>query len=111
MKVLLNALNNFRNRKSSLLHYLLFGLLMYFAFHAIAGNRGMIAYFKLHSTIDSFADEADTLKAERIELEHKVNLLKSSVDLDMLDEQARKVLGFSKEHENVFVVQQNKDIK
>lgn len=111
MKVLLNAINNLRNRKSSLLHYLLFGLLMYFVFHAIAGNRGMIAYFKLNSTIESLGNEASVLKAERIELEHKVNLLKSSVDLDMLDEQARKVLGFSKEDESVFVVQQDKDIK
>ncbi len=111
MKILSNAIYSFKNRKYSLLHCLLFVLLMYFIFHAIAGNRGMLAYLRLHNNIESIAKEADTLKAERIELEHKVNLLKSSIDLDMLDEQARKVLGLAKEGENVFVVQPNKDIK
>lgn len=84
---------------------------MYFIFHAIAGNRGVIAYLRLNDNIESIVKEADALKTERIELEHKVNLLKSSIDLDMLDEQARKVLGLAKEEENVFVVQPNKDIK
>lgn len=79
-------------------------VLLYFIFHTIAGNRGVIAYFKLNQKIEKSNVELDILKAERIDLEHKVKLLKSPIDRDMLDEQARKVLGVAKPNERVFVV-------
>ncbi len=83
---------------------LLLLILIYFIFHALAGNRGIIAYFKLNQQIEKLTTELDSLRAERIELEHKVKLLKSPLDKDMLDEQARKVLGVSKPNEKVFIV-------
>ena len=83
---------------------LLLALLTYFVFHAIAGNRGIVAYFKLNQKLSKTSVELDNLRSERIDLEHKVRLLKPPIDLDMLDEQARRVLGIAKTNEKVFVV-------
>ncbi len=97
-------LHNIISDRRLALHALILLILVYFIFHAIAGNRGIIAYFKLNQQIGKKSEELDNLKAERINLEHKVKLLKSPMDKDMLDEQARKVLGVAKQNEKVFVV-------
>lgn len=87
----------------------MFCVLIYFIFHTIAGNRGIIAYFKINQKIEKSNNDLNILKAERIDLEHKVNLLKSPIDRDMLDEQARKVFGVAKPTEKVFVVSKPDD--
>lgn len=90
--------------KKFLLHYLLIGVFIYFVFHLVYGNRGIVAYFKLHQQIDNTTEELDILRAERLELEHKVSSLRTeSLDRDMLDEEARKSLGLATDKEKVFV--------
>ena len=94
--------------KKLLLHYALFGVFLYFVFHVIYGNRGILAYFKLHTKIDHATQELDVVRAERLDLEHKVNSLKTeSLDRDMLDEEARRGLGLASEKEKVFVPDTN----
>ena len=97
-------LRNILSDKKIAFNTLLLLILIYFIFHALAGNRGIIAYFKLNQQIEKLTTELDSLRAERIALEHKVNLLKSPLDKDMLDEQARKILGVSKPNEKIFIV-------
>jgi cell division protein FtsB len=97
-------LRNILSDKKIAFNALLLLILIYFIFHALAGNRGIIAYFKLNQQIEKLTTELDNLRAERIALEHKVNLLKSPLDKDMLDEQARKILGVSKPNEKIFIV-------
>ena len=90
--------------KKLLLHYALVGVFFYFVFHVVYGNRGILTYFKLHKKIDNATEELDVLRSERLELEHKVNSLKTeSLDRDMLDEEARRSLGLANEKEKVFV--------
>ena len=94
--------------KKLLLHYALVGVFLYFVFHVIYGNRGILAYFKLHTKIDQATQELDVMRAERLVLEHKVNSLKTeSLDRDMLDEEARRGLGLAGEKEKVFVPEEN----
>lgn len=101
---MIKLLRNVMSDRRLALHALILLILLYFIFHAIAGNRGIIAYFRLNQQIEKKSEELDNLKAERINLEHKVKLLKSPMDKDMLDEQARKVLGVARQNEKVFVV-------
>jgi cell division protein FtsB len=96
------------SKKKITIHVLLLVLLIYFVFHAVVGNRGILAYFKLNQKLEKSSTELDHLRAERIELEHKVRLLKPPVDLDMLDEQARRVLGVARPSEKVFIVEDRK---
>jgi len=93
--------------KKLLLHYVLLAVFLYFVFHVLYGNRGILAYFKLHTKIEHATQELDIVRAERLELEHKVNSLKTeSLDRDMLDEEARRGLGLALDKEKVFVPQE-----
>jgi cell division protein FtsB len=81
-------------------------LLTYFVFHALYGDRGVIAYFKLNQRIEKSLSELEFARLERLELEHKVNLLRpQSLDADALDELARKTLGVSNPNEQVFGIE------
>lgn len=76
-------------------------LLVYFVFHTIYGNRGLLAYFKVNQKLDKSYEELKTLRSERIEHEHKVKLLKEG-DKDLIDEKARNILGVANPNEQVF---------
>ncbi|MGV2432692.1 MAG UNVERIFIED_CONTAM: septum formation initiator family protein [Rickettsiaceae bacterium] len=93
--------------KRQVIHGLLASILLYFVFHSIYGNRGILTYFKISNQIEEKEKELDMIRAERLEIEHKVKALKpESLDADMLDEQARKNLGVVGVNEQAFVPQQ-----
>lgn len=80
------------------------GLIFYFSYHIISGERGILAYFKLDKEISGLSSELESVRAERINLEHKANLLKSkSLDIDLLEERAKEVLGLAKTQETLFI--------
>jgi cell division protein FtsB len=99
---LINSLNN---SKKIILNALLSLLLIYFVFHSIYGNRGVIAYFTLNQRLEKAHSDLESLRAQRIELEHRVKLLRpESLDRDMLDQEARRVLGVASPKEQVFTI-------
>ncbi len=107
----LHLINLIKSYKIIIFNILLSLSLVYFTFHAIYGNRGIIAYFKLNQLLEKSHRELEILRAERIELEHKVKLLRpESLDKDMLDEQSRKVLGVASPKEQVFTISSSKII-
>jgi cell division protein FtsB len=78
-------------------------MLLYFVFHSIYGSRGVIAYFKLQSELESSHKKLELLRAERLEIENRTKLLRpGSLDRDMLDETTRNVLGFSSPKEQIY---------
>lgn len=78
----------------------------YFVFHCFYGNRGIISYLKLHKSLVEVQLELKELTSNRIDLEHKVVMLRpESLDKDLLDEKARYVLGLALPKESVFIVQ------
>lgn len=80
------------------------GVIGYFAYHAIEGERGLRSYFALKHRIELAAAERDAAVAERLVIERRVAALRpESLDLDMLDERARQVLNLV--HEDDFVIQ------
>jgi len=67
----------------------------YFAFHAFRGERGIIALRQLSHQVETAQILYSKIKSQRIELEHRVNLLHpNSLDPDMLDERARVMLNY-----------------
>ncbi|WP_342225466.1 FtsB family cell division protein [Rickettsia endosymbiont of Urophora cardui] len=100
---ILNLVLSNNNTKKIILNIFLALLLGYFVFHCIYGNKGVIAYLKVNRQLEKSYDELKLLRAARVELEHNVKLLRTeSLDKDMLDEQARKVLGIAAPSEQVF---------
>lgn len=83
---------------------LCFLLFFYFAYHLTHGDRGYFAWKGLEKKLAAAEDNYDRKMAEREALENRVKLLRpDSLDLDMLDERARVVLGFVKPEEKVVI--------
>jgi cell division protein FtsB len=78
----------------------------YFVYHAVQGDRGIIAWLKISQQIKTAQSELAKSDAERSNLEQRVALLSnSSLDLDMLEERARVMLNFA--HPNDLVIFQD----
>ena len=79
-------------------------LLIYFAFHLVHGDRGLMAWWQVRHGIAASRAVLSDLDDERATLEHRVNLLRSgSLDLDLLDERARHVLNVGRDDEIVIL--------
>lgn len=77
----------------------------YLAFHALNGDRGLYAYLKQSRHLETSQHELEQLTARRADLENRVKLMRNdSLDLDLLDEQARRVLGSAKKNEIVVIL-------
>lgn len=69
-------------------------LSLYFLFHGISGERGLLKLLYLRSEISAAQKIADSYRLQKEKLEERVKLLSSSsLDLDLLDERARIVLN------------------
>ncbi|MDR3187182.1 MAG: septum formation initiator family protein [Holosporaceae bacterium] len=91
---------NFKLAASHIVAACFFG---YFVFHMMSGARGAISWVKLNKEIASLEEELKDLKEENDFLENKINLIRdNNLDVDLLEEQAISVLGFS--HENDVIV-------
>jgi cell division protein FtsB len=70
-------------------------LIGYFGVNAYTGNHGLNARHDLDQQIAQLSVEVANLRAERMNWERRVSLLKSeSLDPDMLDERARGLLDY-----------------
>jgi cell division protein FtsB len=70
--------------------------LTYFGFHAYNGDYGINAKYRLEERIGGLERQVAGLKQKRAELERKVQLLHDgTVERDMLDEHARRVLNYA----------------
>jgi cell division protein FtsB len=67
----------------------------YFAANAFTGNHGLRAQQDLEQQLNAMKGELGQLKAERAVWERRVSLLRADrIDPDMLDEQARSLVGY-----------------
>ena len=79
-----------------------FGLFVYFGFHLMHGDMGYFALRGVGQKLAESQEKYDRLLAERKVLENRVRLLRpGSLDLDMLDERSRSVLGVATPDERV----------
>jgi cell division protein FtsB len=82
--------------------------IFYLTFHALSGERGIYALLKEDRKLEVLQAELKTVEAQRNELGHRVKLMSSgSLDLDLLDEQARSMLGVSGKDELMIPMQKD----
>ncbi len=77
-------------------------LIVYIAYHAVQGKRGLIAYWQLTKQVDQAHLVRAELSEKRDHLQNKVRLLNpNTLDRDMLEERTRFMLGYSRADEIV----------
>jgi cell division protein FtsB len=77
---------------------------IYFAFHAFRGERGVIALRQLSHQVETAQILYSKIKLQRIELEHRVSLLHpDSLEPDMLNERARIMLNYGFQNDIVII--------
>lgn len=87
-------------------------LVFYCLYQALNGERGIssLLHFSKQHTI--LKNEIEALRAERLDIENRVNALKSeSLDTDLLDEQTRRVLGYARDDETIYLDSNDKPVE
>ncbi len=75
-------------------------LTIYFTYSALNGQYGLFSKFRFQAQEVALIDKLNQIKLKNLTLEKKVSRLSDSyLDLDLLDEQARKFLGLAKSNE------------
>jgi cell division protein FtsB len=81
----------------------------YFIYHAVQGDRGILAWLRVNQQLEAAQVELTQSTTDRAALEQRVALLNnSSLDLDMLEERARIMLNFSDPDDVVIFLPSNK---
>jgi len=76
----------------------------YFIYHTVEGERGWVAKARMQKETTKAEEKLESLKEEREALERRVKLMRPErVDPDLLEEEARKSLNYSKPNEIVIL--------
>ena len=75
-------------------------LMGYLSFAALQGEHGLLSLFRVEAQESRLRDELTALRAVRADISNLTGRLSSeNLDLDLLDEQSRKVLGLGRPDE------------
>ena len=79
-------------------------LCVYFSYHAVLGDRSVVRLYSLGKQIETLSQEKTASAYEKDSLEKKVVMMRpGSVNKDLLEEQARLVLGYRQSEEIVLL--------
>jgi cell division protein FtsB len=77
----------------------------YFVWHALNGERGLKASLEYSKQISDLEKERAALRAERAHWEHRIGLIRGDeIDRDLLDQEARRILGRVNAHDLVVMI-------
>ena len=83
-------------------HIILFMLGAYFTFAAVQGEYGVFRHVQIVNEIDLLTAQRDALASELAVMKNRTRRLSDEfLDIDLLDEQTRKVLGLLRTDEIV----------
>jgi len=76
----------------------------YFLYHTVEGERGWVAQMHLQNQVQTAQDTLARLRQEHEALDHRVHLMRpETLDPDLLDEESRKTLNYSKPNEIIIL--------
>lgn len=85
---------------NALYGFAILGLIAYFSFSALQGEFGLTRLIEIRAIEARLEADLDRRKAQREEVENRVARLSDGfLDLDLLDERARVVLGLARPDE------------
>ncbi|MHA1537143.1 MAG: FtsB family cell division protein [Alphaproteobacteria bacterium] len=78
------------------------GLIVYFGYHIVEGDRGLIAWLRLEDKLAVAETRLAGLHMQRQHLEQRISLIRDRhIDEDLLDEQVRRMLNLIRANEIV----------
>lgn len=90
---------------------IIIGLMYYFANSFMTGENGYFAKQKTMAELEEKRAELETLRTTRAALDKKVSLMAPGhLDRDLLDEEARHVLGLADKDELVIILDEEEDV-
>ena len=91
-----------KRTRAAIAPFMLILMVAYFGMRFVQGDRGLLAWIRLSDEIVLVQGELEDLVLERTQMEHRIQLLRpNGLDLDMLGERARALLGFAHKDEIV----------
>ena len=82
-----------------------FFIFLYLVYFLVYGQRGLLQYFYLSKQNQEYNDTLVQLTSENQYMSNRIKKLQpNTVDLDFLDEQVRKKLGFIDKNEIVIIL-------
>ena len=99
--------NNSITINKHLIYLSIFSLIMtYLTYHALMSPNGLLEYISLSRNTEILTQESEEIKAKLLKLESKVTRLRNeSLDIELLDEVARKNLGYVNKNEKIFTIE------
>lgn len=83
---------------------------VYFAYHAVNGERGLMAWLELKDRVAAAELAAETIGLQRRTIESRVRLLHpESLDPDLLEERARIMLNYAYAGDIVILTQESRN--
>ncbi|MEQ9447283.1 MAG: septum formation initiator family protein [Rhodospirillaceae bacterium] len=97
-----------KRTRAAIAPFLLILMVADFGISFVQGDRGLLAWIRLNDEIAVAQADLGELQDQRMRLEHRTRLLRpDGLDLDMLDERARALLGFAHRDEIVLYTPKN----
>ncbi len=86
--------------RQSLITFIGVCLCLYFSFHLVQGNRGVVTLAALESQIETLSQKNTKISEEKERLRQKVVMMRpGTLDGDLLEERVRAVLGYRQKDE------------
>ncbi|HUX79621.1 MAG TPA: septum formation initiator family protein [Alphaproteobacteria bacterium] len=99
-----NTRNLQRLSQKALAPFMVFAIMAYFTYHSIQGDRGILAWMQLQERLLHIQSVLKEITQTRQELEEKVRDLRpESINRDLLDQQVRLQLGYTRPDEIVIL--------
>ena len=90
--------------RQNLLSIIAIALFCYFSFHIMMGERCYLRLVSIEHKIEKLGTEYAALSAQRQALEDRVVRMRpASLDVDLLEERARDILGYSRADEEIIL--------
>ncbi|MDA0366989.1 MAG: septum formation initiator family protein [Proteobacteria bacterium] len=97
-----------KRTRAAIAPFLLILMVAYFGISFVQGDRGLLAWIRLNDEIAVAKADLGEVQVQRALMEHRTQLLRpDGLDLDMLDERARSLLGFADRDEIVLYTSSN----